>query len=79
MLCARAEPGNAYRTEDQVFVWQGTEFIEIQTGQDVLDQLTFVRKCIEDYWGPKEAKKLNIKTQHEIPQEESEEFMYYFD
>jgi len=42
VLCARAEPDNENRETDQVFVWQGFEFAEIQTGHDTLDSQTFV-------------------------------------
>ena len=79
VLCARAQPDNENRKEDQVYVWQGEQFQEISTGQTVLDTQTFVQKCIENYWGSKEAKKLGVTPLYETPQEESDEFMYYFD
>ena len=80
VLCARAHPDKEddMRMTDQVYVWQGGEFEEIQTGSDILDQQTFVQKCIENYWGAKEAKRLAIEPVFEIPTEESDEFMYYF-
>lgn len=82
VLCCRKEPGNENRSEHTAFVWRGSNFvIETQRTEQTkdLDEDTFIKKCIENYWGAQMVNSGQIKIKQETATEESDEFMYFFD
>jgi hypothetical protein len=59
--------------EHRMFIWKG---LCIEEDEDEAKQ--FVRQTLNHYWG-ETFEDLDIKIQEEIPGEESEEFLNFFD
>lgn len=74
VLCVRANPDEGI-VEDVMFLWKGPDFEPSD-----IDPRAFIDEAIKSYWGEDGLNgELEIEKVEQIPGDEDEEFLNYFD
>jgi hypothetical protein len=74
VLCVRSNPDEGIE-EEVLHIWRGPEF-----EPDSLDPGMFIDQVIKSYWGDEGVKgALEIEKVEQVPGDEDEEFLNYFD
>ena len=76
VLCVRAQPDNGIDNES-VFVWKGSDF-DPESASGMISDDEFIEQVKCQYWGV-QAPSSEIVRIDEMPGEESDDFLNYFD